>query len=96
MTSTARMHWRPGAPFSYPLPSQGPTMRRFLFDVAAACGLSYTRVGDNWTWSFQKVTCRHCIRIRGIGRFDTDETKRTVLARGSDGETTWESAVEKP
>lgn len=82
MSSARVVHYRPERPFSYPIPSKGPNQRCFVLKGAfAVCpvGMAY---GERTSSDRRNdVTCKRCLRIMAIGRFDNEETVAEVLSR---------------
>lgn len=76
-----RIHFNPRAPFSWPLPSLGPRMRTFHMGHEIVCPASRDKDAQA-THDEELVTCKRCLRIIAIGRYDTKETIREVLSRG--------------
>jgi hypothetical protein len=79
-----RIHWRPFAPFSYPIPSKGPTYRCFLLSSALGVCKKMRPMSASWSENIADVTCKRCLQLQSIGRFDTPETIDEVLGRGSE------------
>lgn len=81
------VHFRPGAAYSYPIPSKGPRIRCFLVhSVFSVCNVGRARFECESSDRPSDVTCKRCLRIMAIGRFDEPWQVAEVLARGaSDG-----------
>jgi hypothetical protein len=77
-----RMHWRPETPFSYPIPSKGQNYRCFLLSGALGACQKMPPGNGNWTVILADVTCKRCLKIASIGRYDTPETIAEVTSRG--------------
>lgn len=79
--SMSRTHFAPSKSFSWPNPSQGPHMRTFHLGHGIVCP-AWRFADADWTDKEPDVTCKRCLRIIAIGRYDTKETIREVLSRG--------------
>lgn len=74
------VHWAPGVPFSYPSGgARRPNFRTFVFGGPVCRPRSDEPVS---TSRKEDVTCKRCLSLIEVGRFDTDATVSEVLGRG--------------
>jgi hypothetical protein len=74
-----KTHWEPTGPVSWPSGgSRNHRMRTFLLAGNIACHADGIGTPDT-----SAVTCKRCLRLISIARFDTPKTISTVLARGA-------------
>lgn len=74
-----RVHWTPERLISWPIPSAGKNFRAFMAcPLVVPCRAQKGRTEPEVTTTIALVTCRSCLRIHKICRFEDDGPVKKV------------------